>query len=117
MKLAISWLWVYPAFLMTLFTLLTFTVAAALPLGKRVPFGLNLHLQLLVSNPKDDYLYQRPSPLLALGFLVAGCIPLVTAVLLGVHLVIVALYVGAVFSRHQRERGPAPQRMPNSGEK
>lgn len=81
-------LWVYPAVIMTVWTLLTLLLAWTLPLNKSVPAIISGHALLTLMNPKDDKLYERPSPLLALGFLLAGVIPVVCALMLLFHVVI-----------------------------
>jgi hypothetical protein len=86
MELTKNLLWVYPAAIMTTWTLFIVLIGWTLPLNKRIPAFVPTHLLLLSNNPKDEYLYQRPSLLLALGFLLVGLIPGVCALLLSVHL-------------------------------
>jgi hypothetical protein len=103
MELTKNLLWVYPAVIMTLWTLLTLLLAWTLPLNKRVPAIIGQHCLLLMLNPKDEYLYQRPSLLLALGFLVAGVIPVVCALMLAFHVLLSGLYLVEVFKKSKRK--------------
>jgi hypothetical protein len=103
MELTKNLLWVYPAVIMTLWTLLTLLLAWTLPLNQRVPVIVPRHVLLLVLNPKDEYLYQRPSLLLALVFLVAGVIPVVCALMLAVHVLVSGLYGVEVFKQFKRK--------------
>jgi len=77
--------WYYPAVIMTVFTVIALVVAWTLPLKRKVPFPALAHLIFFMHNPKDDFLYHRPSFQTGAFFLVAGLVPVVNLVLLGVH--------------------------------
>jgi hypothetical protein len=103
MELIKNLLWAYPAVIMTLWTLLTLWLTRTLPLKKRVPAFIAGHVLLLVYNPKDDYLYQRPSLRLGLCFLVIGVIPVICALMLVGHLLIYGLYLVEVLKQSRQK--------------
>lgn len=84
--------WTYPAVIMTVWTLLTFMAARTLPLGGPISVIFGFHGMLLQYNPmKDHNIYQRPSFKDAAFFLVAGLIPVVCALLLLAHILVMSV--------------------------
>ncbi len=107
MDLMKNLLWVYPALGMTVFTLLTAVVAWTLRLGSSMPFPMACHAMCFMLNPKDDKLYQRPSVLAVLGFLLAGAIPVVCALMALLHLAAMALLVAEYVRQARKKRQAA----------
>lgn len=77
MKILINLLWIYPAIILTVWTLLTFLVMRAMPLSRPISHLFAAHPMAMMYNPKDNMLYQRPSRLTGLVFLIGGLVPVV----------------------------------------
>ena len=92
MKTAVLILWVFPAAILTGWTLLTATLSWTLPLNRKVPLIITGHLLLMLYNPKDEYLYQRPSLSVVLAVLALGLVPVVSLLLLCFHAWLVWVY-------------------------
>ena len=82
MEILKNLLWVYPSAILTVWTLLTLTVAWTARLNRPIPRIFGVHPVLMQYNPKDEFLYTRPSPLDAVVCLVIGLVPVICAVAL-----------------------------------
>ncbi|KWU26388.1 hypothetical protein [Burkholderia cenocepacia] len=106
MKTFLLLFWALPAVFMTLWTMLTAVLAWTLPLRKSVPTIIAGHILLAIYNPKDDYLYQRPSVPTVLAILAIGLVPLVSLLLLAFHAFLVWTYQSEQ-CRQRRKRASA----------
>ena len=104
MKMLFNLLWYYPAIAMTWWTVIVALVAWLMPLNRKVPFFAGTHGMLMMLNPKDEMLYQRPSALMVLGFLVLGLVPIVNAALLLFHVFIMAVALNEYAKQLKRKR-------------
>jgi len=101
MRILINLLWIYPAIILTIWTLLTFLVMRILPQNRTMPSLFAVHPMAMMYNPKDNILYGRPSMLEGLLFLIAGLIPLVNAIGL---VAVIAMLVTAAWSHGKYSR-------------
>lgn len=105
MKTAVLILWAFPAAVLTAWTLLTAILAWTLPLKREVPLIIAGHLLLMLYNPKDEYLYQRPSLSAVVAVLAVGLIPVVSVLLLCLHAWLVWTYQSEQL-RNRRKHAP-----------
>lgn len=97
-------LWTGPAALMTLWTVSTLLVAWTGKLDRRIPAIISLHLMLMMLNPKDDYLYQRPSLLAGLTFLLLSALPGFSILLFAGNLSLLAIWAYVAIKEKAKKR-------------
>ena len=83
MVFLITFLWIVPAAIWTLWTLSAAFVGWVQSLDTKVNFLFGSNALLMSMNPKDEYLYERPSILRVLLFVSVGWIPIGGLALLG----------------------------------
>lgn len=88
MNILISILWVIPALSLMAWTVATFIAAQLVPLSKPIWPIFGTHPLLMMRNPKDDNLYERPTLLEATVFVLLGCVPVVNLLFLGYGVII-----------------------------
>lgn len=75
-------LFVYPAAIVTLWTVVTLAAARLMQLDKPFPAFLGSHPMMLTLNIADEYLYRRPGWIRASIFLVLGIFPIASLLML-----------------------------------
>lgn len=98
-------IWTYPAAIMTSWTLMTALAAWTMRRNRPIPFIFSMHAMLMLLNPKDNYLYQRPSAGSILFFLVAGLLPVVSLLLLLAQFAMVVVGVNTAIEDFCRKIG------------
>jgi hypothetical protein len=93
-------LWLVPSVLLAVWTFLAAVVAWSFPLRSPVPLFAQQHVLLLMHNPKDEYLYRRPSFKLALLLMLLWFVPALNLVWLTVQVG----YAGLVLRDQLQER-------------
>lgn len=74
--------WLAPAALLTLWTLVVFILARVVPLRTPLQNLVGGHVLLLMYNPKDEFLYRRPTVNDALLLLGVGLVPVINLLML-----------------------------------
>jgi len=92
-------LWIYPAAIMTAWSVVTLVVAWTVPLGRPVPLLMMLHPMVVLINPKAWVLKRRPNFWLMAGILVVGVIPLLCAVVL-----VMLVWLSILMQRYRLKR-------------
>jgi hypothetical protein len=92
-------LWVYPAAIMTAWSVVTLVVAWMAPLGRPVPLIMTLHPMVVLINPKAWTLKQRPKLWLMLSILVVGVIPVLCAAAL-----VLLVWLSVLMQRYRLKR-------------
>lgn len=100
MSIVFFLVFVFPAALMTAWTLTAAYLGFTRPLGSRMPVIAVTHVLLLQMNPKDDVLYHRPSRWTALVALVLGLLPAINLAVLSVHAWSFFTYLAIVRKEH-----------------
>lgn len=93
MSAAFVLVYVIPAALMTAWTLVAAFLAFTRPLGSKMPVIAATHVLKLQMNPKDEFLYQRPSRWMTFVALVLGALPAINLAVLSAHLWFLFIYL------------------------